>query len=115
MNRVNAIKLYLGDEASPVNEWQIRIARSAIGVAEDAIHVTGRIDESGVTLLLAETIDSELEIRVWNMVGQLIAPAARGNYSSGRIVIDCAGFVGPCVVELRSPETGQRQTLKLAP
>jgi hypothetical protein len=115
MNRVKAIRLYLGDEASPTNEWQIRITRSAIGTTEDAIHVTGRVDESGVTLLLAETLEAELEIRVWNMVGQLVAPAARGNFSSGRIVIDCGGFAGPCVVELRSPETGQRQVLKLAP
>jgi hypothetical protein len=115
MNRVKAIRLYLGDEASPTNEWQIRITRSAIGTTEDAIHVTGRVDESGVTLLLAETLEAELEIRVWNMVGQLVAPAARGNFSSGRIVIDCGGFAGPCVVELRSPETGQRQILKLAP
>jgi hypothetical protein len=115
MDHVNAINLYLEDETTSNQDWQIRITKTGHSELNEGVYATGRIDENGLTLLMGNTEEKTLEIYVWNLVGQALTLPARFNTSVGRIVIDCGGYVGPCIVQIRDLNSGATEVLKLAP
>jgi len=116
MNKVNSIKLFLSGEDEPEIRWQIKIGHvSEDGSLADTLPVTGRINDGQITLLFALSQPEELEIRVWNMIGQMISEPIRGTFQQDQLAIAAQSQGSPCLVEIRSIATQERTVLKIAP